>query len=196
MANLYKYGLSNVYYAVATETVDETTGEIKTSYGTPKAWDGAVSLTLSAEGSSENYYTDNGVRAVINSNNGYTGDFECSIIPDDVLISILGQHKDETTGLIYETGDDKGTEFALMFQFEGDANAIRHVYYRCKLTTRPNVEGETKGENVEPKNDSVSLTCMQRKDADHLTKGFLRQGDKGYDNFFKAVLTPTAKAEG
>ena len=46
MANRVKYGLKSVYYAVC--TVDATTNVA--TYGTPKPWPGAVSLSLDAEG--------------------------------------------------------------------------------------------------------------------------------------------------
>ena len=197
MSNTYKYGLSNVFYALIEEKIDETTGAITTEYGTPKAWPGAVSVSFSAQGGNDPFYADNGVYAMLNNNNGYSGDFESALIPEDILVSVLGQHKDATTGLIYESGDDKNGEFALMFQFEGDAEATRHVFYRCTLT-RPNVEGSTQGENKEVKTESVTITCMKRKDADHLTKGYMPKSGAKYDDFFKSVILPStsAKAEG
>ena len=49
-----KYGLSNVYYAVATAG---TGGAI--TYGTPKALPGAVAMTLDQQGEAVDEYADN-----------------------------------------------------------------------------------------------------------------------------------------
>lgn len=40
------YGLSNVHYALLTETTDPETGAVVSTYGEVKAWPGAVDLTL------------------------------------------------------------------------------------------------------------------------------------------------------
>lgn len=49
MANKVKYGISNVHYAPVTSS----------GFGTPVALEGAVSLSLSAEGERSVFYADN-----------------------------------------------------------------------------------------------------------------------------------------
>ena len=51
--NKVQYGLKNVYYATV------TVGTNSVTYGTPVAWPGAVSLSLSAEGDTNDFYADN-----------------------------------------------------------------------------------------------------------------------------------------
>ena len=68
MANKIRYGLSNVYYAVATLGTNNSA-----TYATPVALPGAVSLSLDAEGETSNFYADNIAYYVTNSNNGYSG---------------------------------------------------------------------------------------------------------------------------
>ena len=53
MANKVQYGLKNVHYATV------TVGTNSVTYGTPVAWQGAVSLSLSAEGDTNDFYADN-----------------------------------------------------------------------------------------------------------------------------------------
>ena len=60
-ANKIRYGLKNVHYAKLTETVDASTGEVSYSYGTVKAWPGAVSMNLEPQGEVSNEYADDGV---------------------------------------------------------------------------------------------------------------------------------------
>ena len=79
--NKVHFGLKNVKYAVLTETVDAQTGAITTTYGTPKAINGAVNLNLEAQGSQENFYADDGVYYVISNSNSYNGDLEVASIP-------------------------------------------------------------------------------------------------------------------
>ena len=76
MANKVKYGLKSVYYAVA--TIDAATNSA--TYGTPKAWPGAVNLSLDAEGNTTKFRADNIDYWVGQSNNGYSGDFDQDMV--------------------------------------------------------------------------------------------------------------------
>ena len=89
------YGLSNVHYAFLTETVDQDTGAITSSYGSPKAWPGAVNITLDPSGNPVIFSADNTAYYTIANNQGYEGDFECAMIPDDIRIDTLGNKKDD-----------------------------------------------------------------------------------------------------
>ena len=148
--NKIKYGLKNVYYAKATIGTGNTA-----SYDTPVAIPGAVSLSLEAQGDREPFYADNIEYYVSVANNGYEGDLEIALVPESFEKDILGMVTDNKSVLL-EDADAEPAHFALLFQFEGDQRAKKHVLYNC-TATRQSVEGETKGESIEPKTETLSL---------------------------------------
>ena len=187
MANKIKYGLSNVYYAVAT---DDGTGTL--TYATPVAWNGAVSLSLSASGEKNDFYADNVIYYTTTANNGYEGDLETALIPESFRTSCLGETLD-AKGFYVEKSDQTAAEFALLFQFEGDETATRHCLYRCKAS-RPDTSGQTKEAAVEPQTESVTITAMPRIN-DFLVKSrcpYTASTSSSYQTWFSAVQEPTA----
>lgn len=181
--NKVKFGLSKCYYAVYTEG---TTGG---TYATPVALPGAVSLSLDQEGETNAFRADNIDYYVSVSNNGYSGDLELALIPDSFLTSVMGETVDTSSGLQYELADANPKAFALLFQFEGDQKATRHVLYNCKAT-RPTLNSETTGETIEPVTETITIRAAAR-DYDHLVKAKCKEGDTSYSTFFSAVVVPT-----
>ena len=155
MANKVKYGLSNCYYAVLDETTSPAT------YGTPKALPGAVNLSLSQEGETNKFRADNIDYYTSISNNGYSGDLELALIPDGFRQEVLCETLDTASGLQYEAADVKPKAFALLFQFEGDDSATRHVMYYCKAA-RPDVASQTTDTNIEPVTETINITATAR----------------------------------
>ncbi|MCM1273194.1 MAG: phage tail protein [Clostridium sp.] len=195
--NKIKFGLKNAHYAIVTETTDETTGEVTSTYGTPKAWQGAVSISLDPSGDSNNFYADDRVYAVLSSNTGYEGDFESAIVPDDVLTSVLGQKNID--GVLLESSNARQNYIALMFEIDGDVKARRFVLYRCMLT-RPSISSKTREDSTEPETDTVTITVTPRPDTNfvdgeehHWTKGIASPTEDAeiYNNWYKAVWVPS-----
>ena len=187
MANKIKYGIQNVYYAVAT---DDGTGTL--TYGTPIAWKGAVSLSLDAQGDMNTFYADNIAYFTSAANNGYQGDFESALIPDTFRTDVMGETLD-AKGFYVEKSDQKAKEFALLFQFEGDDKATRHCLYRC-VASRPATNGSTKEESIEPQTETIQITAMPRI-SDHLVKArcpYTASTSSSYQTWFSAVTEPTA----
>lgn len=186
MANKVKYGLKNVHYAIAT---DDGSGTL--TYATPVAWQGAVSLSMDAQGETSNFYADNIVYFASNANSGYQGDFECALIPDSFRVSVLGEELDETGGFYVERSAIPTVEFALLFQFEGDESATRHCLYRC-TASRTSVSGSTVEESIEPQTETITLTAMPRIN-DELVKSRCPATAAAYNNWFTQVQEPTVE---
>lgn len=187
MANKIKYGLSQVYYAKAT---DDGTGTL--TYSTPVAWKGAVSLSLDAQGETSTFYADNIAYFTTSANNGYQGDFESALIPDSFRQDILGEVLD-SQGFYVESADASTVEFALLFQFEGDDKATRHCLYRC-VASRPGTNGATQEESVEPQTETITITAMPRAN-DSVIKArcpYTASTTSSYATWFDAVVEPTA----
>jgi len=155
MANKVKYGLKNVYYAVL--QTDGTSAALAT-YGSPVKWPGAVNLSLDAEGDTNKFFADNINYATFASNSGYSGSLESALVPDSFREDVLGDHKNATDKTLTEDMGAVTKHFALLFQFEGDTSATRHVMYNC-TATRPSVAGATKEDSIEAQTESVDITA-------------------------------------
>lgn len=187
--NKVKYGLKNVYYALA--TIDPTTNAA--TYAAPKAWPGAVSLSLDAEGGTTKFRADNIDYWIGQSNNGYSGDFESALVPDDFRKDVLGEiSPDGHTGVLIEDAGATTKYFALLFQFEGDDKATKHVIYKCSAT-RPSISGQTTEEEIEPQTETLTLTATSIHNAvlnKDIVKAKCASGDDAYAGWFSAVYQP------
>lgn len=188
MGNKVKYNLKNVY---AAKLKKDSSGF---SYDEPKPIPGAVSISLEAEGESSPFYADGIVYFRSTANNGYSGDLEIALIPEWFRTEILREELDKNGVLVENAKISETEKFALLFEFDGDVNAIRHVLYNCSAT-RPSIESETKEDTIEPGTETLSLTADPREDG--LVKS--RSGDttskETYANWYKSVYVPQANAE-
>ena len=191
MPNKIKYGLKNVYYAVATIAANGSA-----TYETPVALPGAVSISLEPQGDTTPFYADNIEYWTGISNTGYEGDLEVARLTDAFKTDILG-YLESGNGLYVEDANANPVHFALLFQFEGDVKATRHVMYNC-TATRASASGNTKTETIEPQTETVSITAtsiyVAALDTD-IVKAETNEstGDTVYSAFFTAVTLPTAK---
>ena len=184
--NKVKFGLNKVHYAKITAWSDEGVP----TFATPVRLPGAVSLSIDANGENENFYADNGVYYVINNNAGYEGDLEVALITTDFATTILGEQLD-SKGVLVERNDAESAQFALLFEFNGDKNKIRHVLYCCSAS-RPSTESSTTEESTEVKTETLSLKATALPSG--LVKGKTCEStdQTTYDNWYGAVYIPTA----
>lgn len=186
--NKIKYGLKNVYYAVATIADDGSA-----TYGNPVRIPGAVNLSLEPQGDREPFYADDIEYFVSISNTGYEGDLEIALVPESFEKDVLKAIED-IKKVLYEEVSPEIVHFALLFQFAADKKAIRHCFYNC-TAMRPTVEGETKGENIEPQTESLSLRAgsiyIESLDKDVVKAKTKADTDATtYDNWFTTVTLP------
>jgi len=189
MPNKIKYGLKNVYYAVATIAADGSA-----TYDTPVALPGAVSISLEPQGDTTPFYADNVEYWTGISNTGYEGDLEVARLTDAFKTDILG-YITGGNGLVAEDANANPVHFALLFQFEGDVKATRHVMYNC-TASRASAAGNTKSETIEPQTETVTITATSIYVAaleTDIVKAETNESTTStvYDGFFTAVTLPT-----
>lgn len=150
--NKIRYGFRSVYFSVITEGAGSTT------YAEPVAWKGAKSLSLDAEGETSTYYADDIAYFTTNTNNGYTGTLEMSYLSDEFKEKVLGYVKTQD-GMLAEDANVLPKPFALLCEFQGDAKATRHIWYKV-VASRPSTEANTKEGSVEPDTISIDISAV------------------------------------
>ena len=153
-ANKVHFGLKNVHYAKITYS---STGV--PSWDTPVHVPGAVSMTLSKEGNTTDFYADDVKYYHVATNNGYTGSLEMADFPVKMREDIWGYTVSSTGKMLIEDAEAKSAEFALMFEIDGDQAAERYCIYRVQAE-RPDVAGDTKADSVEVKTQTCDLVAM------------------------------------
>ena len=186
--NKVVFGLEKVAFAVATIAADGSA-----TYGTPIMNPGARSISLEPQGELSPWYADNIAYYVSDDFNSYQGDLEVAKFLDEIMAAIWHEAT-ATNGVRYEEMGTEAVHFALLFEFKGDKEKVRHVFYNC-TGTRPAVSSATTEESTEPQTSTTSITATSiyvpalQKD---VIKGRCKQGDAGYANFYEAVVVPTA----
>lgn len=127
------------------------------------------------------------------NNAGYTGDLEIALVTEQFRHEILGEVYD-TDGNLVENSGSPISEFALMFEFDGDKNHIRYCFYRC-TASRPNTEGSTIEDEKEVQTETLSLTISALDDGTVRKKTGEKTSAEAYNSWYKAVTFPTIEIE-
>lgn len=188
--NKVKFGLEKVAVAVATIAADNSA-----TYDDPIMVPGARSLSLEPQGELSKWYADNIAYYVSNVNNGYEGDLEVARFPDAVKAAIWNI-AEAANGIQYEDAETEAVHFALMFEFKGDQQKVRHVFYNC-VATRPAIASSTVEDTTEPQTETSTITAspiyVTALDK-NVVRGKVGPDDDAYANWYKAVTLPTANA--
>lgn len=182
--NKVKYGLKNAHYALLTINED---GSV--SFGTPVPIPGSVSLTMDAQGETSTFYADNMAYYVTATNGGYSGSFEVALIPDSFRTSVLGETLDAEAQVLVENVNNQTSPFALMFEFQGDQKAIRHILYNCTCT-RPSVSGSTTTNTSEPTTETMTLTASPLPNGVTKARTTMTTPDIQYAAWYDTVWQP------
>lgn len=184
------YGITNVYYAKLTETLSTTNGQYSETYATPKRLIGARSISLPANEESVNFAADNNAEYFSQRIfSGYEGTLVLATLSDDFRKDIYGERTD-TNGLVGESLTDQPSKFALIFQFETDDKAVRHVLYRCSAG-KYEISSETKDTTISPGEISIPITAGGR-----LSDGLVKwkataDNTTQYNGWNSSVYVPT-----
>lgn len=185
--NKVEFGLRNCYYAVV--TVDES-GKI--TYGTPKKLPGAVSITFDKSGDLIRFKADD-IDYYTNANNqGYEGTLTLARVPEDFRTEVLKEKKTEK-GVLIENSDAQTANIALMFEFQGDVKATRHLLYYCSVN-RPSV-GSTTKDSGDPNTTELAMVASPRP-SDNLVKASTSAGvdEETYNSWYTKVYEEAGAA--
>ena len=181
--NKVRYGIEKVHYAKITESQDGTF-----TYAVPVPLPGAVSLTMPPVGELVEFYADNTLYYSDETDNGYDPELEMANISDQFKQDILGFEL--KNGVLLENANAKKSPFALLFEFDGDLKATRHVLFNCQAG-RPTEGSTTKTNTKEPQTSTIPLRARPRPD------GYVKGNTAGltqaeYDAWYTKVWDPNA----
>lgn len=180
--NKISYGIKNAHYSKITVNSD---GSI--SYGTIKALPGATEISLDAKGDMTEFYADDMLYYSASNNQGYDGKLSLASITEEFGIDCLGEEKDTDDAVVTEKATSKGSYFALMFEFDGDVKAVRHVMYYCSAS-RPSLKSSTKSDKSDPNVSELDFKATARPgDYKVKTKTTSTTPDPIYNNWYNSV---------
>ena len=185
--NKVEFGLRNCYYAVV--TVEES-GKI--TYGAPKKLPGAVSITFDKSGDLIRFKADD-IDYYTNANNqGYEGTLTLARVPEEFRTEVLKEKKTEK-GVLIENSDAQTANIALMFEFQGDVKATRHLLYYCSVN-RPSV-GSTTKDSGDPNTTELAMVASPRP-SDNLVKASTSAGvdEETYNSWYTKVYEEAGAA--
>ena len=181
MAAKVKFNIKNAHYAVKGQS----------GYGTPVAIPGAVSASLEPQGELTSFYADGIKYYISGGNGGYEGDVEFALIPDAFRTAVLGEVLD-AKNVMWEEANATPVEFAFGFEVDTDDNdPIKFWFFNC-TASRPKVEAETKEDTVEPKTDTITISCAPGSDGRVRAKSTANTDSTTKSGWFSEVVTYTA----
>ena len=151
MANKVLFGVSNLHIG---EYNVSTTGVV--SLGTPYALPGTVNISMEPQSEESKFYADNVTYWSSYSDNGYSGEIENALFPDDFKTRFMN-YQALANGGIAQIKGKKNKAVYMAFQTEGDDKARRGIFYNVSLgqITR---EYSTTEDSIEPATATLPFT--------------------------------------
>ena len=177
--NIVSFGLRNVHYAVATQSLEDGSW----SFGSPVEFPGAQEFTSEVIGGATTVRADDIVVAQLNQNGGRTLTLKVTEVPESFKKDVLG-YKATSEGNLVEITNAPTVTFALGVEYQGDVKARRVWYYLCNVAPI-NEATKSKTESVEA--NSITLNINVRPiaidDNNYTTHRIANKGDGNYDAF-------------
>lgn len=176
--NKVRFNLKNVYYAKWNGT----------TYETPVAVKGAVSLDLSPEGEMTKFYADGIAYYVSSANNGYSGSIELARIPDAMYKDIWGWTEGTTSKVLTENAKTEPAVIALLYQIDGDTDDELYCLYAVTLG-RPSVGSKTNEATKDPQTQSCDIAAVPMDDGKVLARTTHATPTATKTGWFSSVFT-------
>lgn len=184
--NKVTFGLKNVHYAVITDDGQKLT------YGTPAALPGATELSLDASGDAIEFFADDVKYFNADNNQGYTGKLTVAKLTEAFEKDVLGI--DDTSGVSTENVKAKIKRIALMFEFDGDQKATRHLLFNVSLS-RPGEGSKSKEDKIDTNTQELEFTAAPNPyTGDVKTKTNSKTTAEVYDAWYSSVFSGTPAA--
>lgn len=181
--NKVTFGLKNVHYAVITDDGQKLT------YGTPAALPGATELSLDASGDAIEFFADDVKYFNADNNQGYTGKLTVAKLTEAFEKDVFGV--DDTSGVSTENAKAKIKRIALMFEFDGDQKATRHLLFNVSLS-RPGDGSKSKEDKVDVNTQELEFTAAPNPySGDVKTKTNSKTTEAVYDAWYNSVFSGT-----
>lgn len=185
--NKVEFGMKQVH--VGTFELDEK-GVV--TLGAPMHIPGAVSLALNAETEESEFFADDIVYFGEFNNNGYTGDLNMALFPDDFKLAFLNYIK-LADGGVAEMKNKKSKKVYFMFQGDGDASERRHIIYNVGMGAI-NREHRTKEGTKTPETETLPVTITGDNETG-IIKVSYNKDDAGYETLFTTPPVPKVPTE-
>lgn len=186
-ANKVKYNIKNLHYSVL--TVGDN-GAV--TFGTPVAVPGAVSISMDPNGDSTTFYADGIAYYVAVANNGYSGSLEVALFPDKFRQDVWGETLDGTDKVLVENNGTEPKPIALLFEFDGDQKATRHILYNC-TAKRPSVASTTTTDQKEVQTETSEITAAPLADGRVKAKTTADTPEAVYNAWYQSVWEGSGK---
>ena len=183
--NKVQFNLKNAHYALMNDT----------GFETPVAIPGSVNLNLTPQGDTTHFYADGVEYYTTAANNGYSGDYEAALFPEQMLKDVWGFELD-SNGVLVENATVAPKNFALLFQIDGDKTNSYYVVYNV-AAQRPAITSATNENSKTPKTQSLSITATPLSDGKVTARTTSATNKEVKENWFKTVYTgtPSTKEE-